>query len=257
MEEGKLSLRTPQGGAAVAKKGTLTRECMDGSNETIHANAEVVLEGTIRTTVPYHCAALKATLTVVEKDAFGPTGTSGTTRFGSQRVILGAVKPTDSGYVAEDGVLPAVLTIPANQSFECDDDSDDDKELDVHKAAGLDVHAGLAFELKAYSDAVAEGLNTYATDDDDLFNRVDEDTDPSLFSAEAPVLEFRPGDLRLFIRYEQRGGHGDSGMGVALLCRRRDPIAPPLMLDPRPVKGPADVEKRLKVHRSNTFNDCF
>ena len=64
------------------------------------------------------------------------------------------------------------------------------------------------------------------SDDDDDAEDAEAEL-PDCIDRNAPPLQLRKGDLRLEVRWRERGGHGDPGTGIAYLLRRVSPSGPP------------------------------
>jgi len=113
------------------------------------------------------------------------------------------------------------------------------------KAAALDVN-GLQSSLNLLDRSKLDNKTVLTVKEDNQ----------SLFVSDADPLVLNKGDLRLSVRWVQRGGHSIPGIGIAYLCRRDGSDPPPVVAEPCPLSF-ASQKELYEWQESNTFNDTF
>lgn len=202
-------------------------------------------------------------ISVFHEDTFGKDCVDGS-EYSCQRVRLGSWF---------EGVLPAIAHAPYTS------------EISVHYGSSQFGEQSpicplaAALEVNGADDSTVTRLTcdphdeAYDDDDDDdhdgegKLQRIARMASEVIDAAAAP-LAIKKGDVRIWVRLTQRGGHGDGGTGLAFLCRRcvaglengdaQETALPighsdPVMLE----QDLVDPSERWAMHDRNRYNDCF
>lgn len=165
-------------------------------------------------------------MTVFSPDSFQGEG---------QRVILGGVVDKDQRRMDSTAVLDA--TVDGQIFYE------EESNRKLAKPAALDVN-GQQFSLKKLDSSKLE---------DEIMETVEKDNE-ELLRLDSDPLVLKKGDLRLSVRWEQRGGHSLPGIGIAYLCRRDG--EPPAVADPIALPFASHTEL-YRCQMSNLASDYF